>query len=309
MSLKVTFLFNGLLMRYKKIYILSIFFILIIISPFHRVFNSPKNIIIHSYKIIQTSLDERRNFYYAHMGFKYIKTLTTNISNKMNPLLVYKNWGYGVTALLSGLRLKTNPNIIIIIDLDKKLPNSIPNYFTCNEKVFFDNSFKKIKSCNFKKPIYITGITLDRDLEKEEFIKITFMSKEKILNKFKVDKDDLILSAKLNSYKIPYRNTKLYEVIKKENLQNGNLKIIVESEKKLNFFLTGFSQNSEPDYKINDHYILGWDKEDARNYLAIDKSVITDNLEFKDKETCIMLFEIFKNKPNHNPLRNNNDCL
>ena len=34
---------------------------------------------------------------------------------------------------------------LIIIDLDKKLPNSIPNNFACNNNVFFDKTFKKIK--------------------------------------------------------------------------------------------------------------------------------------------------------------------
>ena len=124
-----------------------------------------------------------------------------------------------------------------------------------------------------------------------------------------MNQDNLVFSPKISSYKIPYGNTKLFEVIKNKNLENGNLEIVINSQKKLNFFLTGFSKNSQPDYKLNDHYILGWDKDDARNYLGIDKSVITNNLEFKDKDTCIMLFEIFKNNPKHNPLRDDNDCL
>ena len=73
--------------------------------------------------------------------------------------------------------------------------------------------------------------------------------------------------------------------------------------------MTGFIKSSKPGYKINDHYIPGWDKENARNYLVVDKSFTTNNLEFKDKETCIMLSEIFKDKPIRNPLSDNNDCL
>ena len=296
-------------MRFKGLYFTSIFFLLILISPFHRVFNTPKKVVVHSYKIFKSSLEERKNIDYAYMGFKYINGLTKNISNKQNPLIIYKNWGHGVTTLLSGLRLKTNPNLIIGIGLDKKLPNSIPNKFICNDNISFDKLFKSIKSCSFKKSIYITGITLDRELDKAETITITFMSNKKIINRFKVNHDKLVFSPKGSSYKIPYRNTNLCEVIKNKNIENGNLQIIVSSSKKLNFFLTGFSQNSEPDYKINDHFILSWDKDDARNYLGIAKSVLINNLEFKDKETCIMLSEIFKDKPIRNPLSDNNDCL
>ena len=62
-------------------------------------------------------------------------------------------------------------------------------------------------------------------------------------------------------------------------------------------------------FKINDHYILNWNKEDASTYLAIDKAVLTNNLEIKNKDTCVMLFEIFKSISDHNPLSDYNDCL
>lgn len=299
----------GLLMRYKKSYIYILFFILLIISPFHRVFNSPQKTYGHAHRVFHTSVEERRIIDYAYMGYKYINKLTKKISNESNPLLIYKNWGYGVTTLLSDLRLKTNRNIIITIGLDRKLPNSISNTLSCNDSFIFDDTYEVTKSCSFKKPIYITGIILDKELEKNEVIKISFISNKKIINTFKINKDNLLFSPKISSYKIPYGNTKLYEVIDYKKLDDGNLQIVINSKKKLNFSLTGFYQNSEPGYKINDHYILNWNKEDARSYLAIDKAVLTNNLKFKNKDTCVMLFEIFKSISDHNPLGDYNDCL
>jgi len=243
------------------------------------------------------------------MGFKYINELSKNISNKINPLIIYRNWGHGVTAVLSGLRLKTNPNLIIVIDLDKKISDEVPGILKCKNKTTYNDGFTITKSCILNSPTYITGLILDRELKKNENISITFFTKQKELKKFNINSNNLISSPKISSYKIPYKNTNLFDVIQYENLLEGHLEINIKSDYKLGFSLTGFNKNSEPAYKLNQHYILNWDKEDARNYLGIDKSVMTNNLEFKDKETCIMLFEIFKNKPNHNPLRHNNDCL
>ena len=73
--------------------------------------------------------------------------------------------------------------------------------------------------------------------------------------------------------------------------------------------MTGYFKNSEPGYKINDHYILSWNKEDTRDYIAVDKTVLTNNFKFKNKETCIMLSEMFKSMSDHNPLSEYNDCL
>ena len=299
------------MMRYKKKEFYILFFILVValISPLNRVIFSPKNIIGHLNKINSSTLENRKEHHYNYMGYSFINEITSKISDKsISPLLIYRNHSYGVRAVLDGFRFPINRNILIAIDLDKKIPDNLKNIINCKNYYKRNKLVASIKECEVTQDINITGIIFDRKLNDNERVFVDIFTKTNKVIKLVLNKKDIVTSPKISSYKFYNKKSGLFNTLQTTDLKDGRLKIIIKSDKKLIFFLTGYNKNSEIGNKVDQHFILKWDDKDARNYIGINKNVIGNDLKIKDKKTCQILNDIFRENYKGIFWKQNYDC-
>jgi hypothetical protein len=295
----------------KRSYLLALVISLILgITVAERLLITSKEIIPNLSTILNTSLHNRKIDVYNYMGYEFINQLTVNTTNKqMIPLILYPNYGLGVQSLLAGYRNKTNRSIIIGHDLDKALPDEYGEKFYCSNSVRkLNDGFQNFKNCTFNDFFTVTGLKFTDKISNDAKISVKIFSNENLLASFNVNENNLLHTPKISSIKIPLGVNGLFGAYQMSDTVNGNISVIVQSNKQQEYFLTGFVKNSEPSYNTGMFHIIDWFNKDGRTFLAINRSVYDNNESIKGSDTCQIINEMLSGSKKFLYFKNQDVC-
>jgi len=221
-----------------------------------------------------TTLKERKEAKYNHMGYSFVKEIVDSITDKrLMPFLQYSYYDYGVRTLIEGTRSNISKDMIVVIGLDDILKNRDGSSLKC--KTILAKTVTTIKCIMPDEEYHVTGIKFLNKLVNNGRYKVSFLDNKEVVREFYFSSEDLINTGKIGGLlKMPSKLTNYYEVIDNTTINNKHeFTVVVEGDSIANFIITGHTKD------IGSHYILKWDEADARNYFAISKNIVSDNGE------------------------------
>ena len=104
--------------------------------------------------------------------------------------------------------------------------------------------------------------------------------------KFKLLGENFVTSAKFSAFKFPSNDKPVFDVFNPKDMVGNEFSVEIKGSGITSFNLTGFSKNSAPNYQLPDHYIIGWDTSDTRNYFAVEKTKYSSWINSNSKPLC-----------------------
>lgn len=220
--------------------------------------------------LIATTLEQRNEEVYMHMGYRFIKEIVNPIKDdSLMPYLQYTNYDYGVKVFLDGSRNNDTKDLAIVIGLDNILKNRNGSNLKC-DKTILDESVQ-LKCLMPEGTYHITGIKFLDKITSGKSFKASYICNSRIVNSHIFTSDNIFHTEKLdNLLKIPHEKYDYYDTISNKVANNDYCEVTIEGGVKdvPEFMLTGHIKN------IGEHYILKLDSKDARNYFAILKHLV-----------------------------------
>jgi hypothetical protein len=255
--------------RYKIIILTALLALVVIYETKGSIDRLTRNIDTLS----ESTREQRKEKAFKYMGYEFVKEIVSPIQDgKFMPHLQYISHDYGVRVFINGIRNEITRDLVIVIGLDNILKNRNLSTLKC-ERSYLG---KKVQlKCLMPNGIYhVTGVKFLDDITEGHSYDIEYMSGNKSISSYVFSSDDVLHTKPHNVLKIPSKKFGYYEAISDTSIYDRDyLTVTIESDAASipDFILTGHIKN------IGDHYILKWDKKDARNYFAILKHIVDAN--------------------------------